>query len=84
MTGPLIRAWVWLVAASAVSTLIATGPASAWGPMAALGVLALSTLKARIVLMRYLELAEYPSLRRGFDLALGLFGLLAAVLVIAA
>jgi len=81
---PLLRGWVALVVFSVATTLLAMAVARNWiqpsaAPLAGAAILALAWAKARVILRRYLGLAEAPSWRRGFDLVLGLFvlGLLA-------
>lgn len=82
---PLIRAWLWLIAASAGSTLMAgLADSGATARVAMLAVLVLAWIKARVVLGAYLELDEMPATRRGFDLALGLFMAVAGGLYLAA
>ncbi|MFC0341827.1 cytochrome C oxidase subunit IV family protein [Paracoccus niistensis] len=80
---PLIRAWLALVALSAVATAVSLfRPASPpWAATAAGAViLVLAWLKARVILDRYLGLAGVPSARRGFGAGLGAFALAALVL----
>lgn len=72
--GPLSRAWITLVVLSGLSTLAAAlvnrgVDIRLTGTM----VLILALLKARVILARYLGLAEAPSWRRGFNLVLSLF-----------
>ncbi|MDO5658545.1 MAG: cytochrome C oxidase subunit IV family protein [Paracoccus sp. (in: a-proteobacteria)] len=81
---PLIRAWLWLLAASAGSTLMAALADGGAARVAMLAVLVLAWIKARVVLGAYLELDHVPGVRRGFDLALGLFMVVAGGLYLAA
>lgn len=85
---PLLRAWLWLVALSLGSTLIAT--AVSRGALegrvlqiAGATILALAWAKARVILDRYLGLAAAPFWHRGFSIVLGLYclGLLALYLI---
>lgn len=88
MTNALTRAWIWLLALSLGSTVIASlvgtdrleGPAL---PLAGAAILVLSWAKARIILDRYLGLAQAPFWHRGFSTVLGLYalGLLALYLI---
>lgn len=83
MRDPLIRAWLALVALSAVATAVSLlRPASPpWVATAAGAViLVLAWLKARVILDRYLGLAGVPGARRGFGAGLGAFALAALVL----
>lgn len=82
----LERAWIWLMGLSLMATAVALGqpllPDGA-AKLAGLVVLAISGLKARIILSDYLELAEAPRILRGFVFALALFLLAAAGLYLA-
>jgi hypothetical protein len=73
------RAWAWLLGLSALSTLAAALPP---GPWLVLAVLALAWGKARLILNRYLRLAEAPAIARGFALVLGACLILMAGLAI--
>lgn len=65
------RAWLWLLALSALSTAVAaTGLHPRW---LALVVLPVAWIKAQIILDRYLGLALAPPIARGFALALAIF-----------
>lgn len=76
------RAWLWLLALSAASTLLAASvEAGAWFVIA---VLALAGAKARLILSSYLGLAAAPAIRTGFDLVLAGLLVLFAGLTIAA
>ena len=78
MTVP--RAWLILLALSGLSTLVAaTGLSGRW---LALAVLPLAWGKARLILYRYLRLAEAPAIARGFAWVLSLYMVLAAALAI--
>ncbi|MFX0546837.1 cytochrome C oxidase subunit IV family protein [Roseovarius sp. S1116L3] len=71
---PLVRAWLTLLFLSAVSTVAAAAITAGYDARIAGGiVLLLALMKARVILSRYLGLAEAPSWRRGFNLSLTLF-----------
>jgi len=77
---PLLRAWAALMALSLCSTLVAamvTGGGLGGSASLAAGaaILALAWAKARVILARYLGLAQAPSWRQGFEIVLGLFAL---------
>ena len=82
-TDPLVRAWLALIALSAIATAVSllrpeTPP---WaGTAAGAVILGLAWLKARVILGRYLDLAGYPAARRGFGAGLGAFAFAALVL----
>jgi hypothetical protein len=76
------RAWAALVALSALSTAAAAGLPP--GRLLSLAVLALAWAKARLILDRYLGLAQAPAISRGFALVLALVMLLLAALALAA
>jgi hypothetical protein len=78
----ITRAWTLLLALSAASTALAASGAT--GAAFVLCVLALSGLKARVILIDYLGLRAAPAWARGFDLALALLLLVFAALAIAA
>jgi len=81
MTDPLTRAWIALVFLGLATTAIAAlGPEA--GARIWLGalILAIAFLKMRLILTRYLGLADAPFWCRGFDVTLGLFVLLLLVL----
>lgn len=67
----LTRAYLALLALSAASTAVAASGLS--GRWLALLVLTLAWAKARLILNRYLGLAQAPAIARGFALVLGLF-----------
>jgi len=77
----ITKAWLQLLLLSAASVLLATGLAQSAG-VALTGslVLLLAWMKARVILSRYLGLAEAPAWRSGFNLVLGLFCLLLLLL----
>jgi hypothetical protein len=75
-------AWAWLLALSAASTALAASGVT--GAALALPVLALSGLKAHVILRDYLRLATAPTWLRGFDLGLTLLVLTFAGLALAA
>lgn len=81
MTG-VTKAWGWLLALSAASTALAASGVT--GVALALPVLALSGLKAHVILKHYLALATVPAWLKGFDLGLTLLILAYAVLSLAA
>jgi Prokaryotic Cytochrome C oxidase subunit IV len=64
------KAWAMLLALSAASTALAASGAT--GLALALPVLALSGLKAHVILRDYLHLSTAPGWLRGFDLGLTL------------
>lgn len=73
----ILAAWGWLAGLSLGSTAISLW---AWPPaltaLAGAIILALAWAKARVILARYLGLAQAPFWRRGFETALALFCLL--------
>ncbi|WP_244512618.1 cytochrome C oxidase subunit IV family protein [Roseovarius nanhaiticus] len=76
MTRPdiLTRAWLTLIVLSGVSTLAAAAITAGYDArIAGAIVLFLALMKARLILSRYLGLADAPSWRRGFNLSLTLF-----------
>lgn len=86
MKDPLTRAWIWLVALSLGSTVIASAVGARLSgalPLAGAAILVLAWAKARIILDRYLGLAAAPFWHRGFSTVLGLYalGLLALYLL---
>ncbi|QYX56119.1 nitric oxide reductase F protein [Roseovarius sp. SCSIO 43702] len=67
----LLIAWALLVVLSLGSTLLSlSGVWVQWPVAAGVAVMALAWQKARIILAQYLQLAQAPSWRRGFDVAL--------------
>lgn len=64
------KAWGWLIALSAASTALAASGLA--GAALALPVLALSGLKAHVILRDYLGLSVAPAWLRGFDFGLAL------------
>lgn len=77
LSDPLNKAWFALVALSGASAVVAELAIGGLdrrvvGAM----ILLLALMKARVILSRYLGLAEAPSWRRGFNLVLTLFCLL--------
>ncbi|RLJ59367.1 cytochrome c oxidase subunit IV [Litoreibacter meonggei] len=73
----LTRAWVVLIALSGLSAVVSTMMDRGFDTrIMGSVVLALALMKARIILSRYLGLADAPSWRRGFNLTLTLFCLL--------
>lgn len=82
---PMIEAWVILVALSLATTVSTLVDASGAVRLAVGGtVLALAGLKARVILARYLHLARSAFWMRSFDLAIGLFLLIAFSLFVMA
>ena len=77
----LTRAWIWLVALSALTTAAAAGLDGRW---LLLAVLPLAWAKAQLILNRYLRLSQAPAIARGFALVLALFMALMLVLALAA
>ena len=74
----LIRAWIWLLVLSIGSTGAAMAITTGNGiTLAGCLILAFAWAKARIILADYLGLAQAPFWRRGFNLVLGLFILVA-------
>ncbi len=72
----LYRAWGSLIVLSLLSTALSVLVFSAeWTAAAGTAILALAWVKARIVLSRYMGLAQAPSWQRGFDLCLGVFAI---------
>ncbi len=73
----LTRAWLWLIAWSAGTSLAAAMAGTGrWHPAMAAVVLALAGLKAVQILRHYLGLVAAPSWRRGFETVIGLYLLL--------
>lgn len=75
---PLLRAWIWLMAlslgATAVAGALARGAVAGHGTtVAGAVILALAWAKARLILDRYLGLAEAPFWRRGMALVLAIY-----------
>jgi uncharacterized membrane protein YjjP (DUF1212 family) len=74
---PLNKAWFALVALSGASAVVAELAIGGLDRrVVGAVVLLLALMKARVILSRYLGLAEAPSWRRGFNLVLTLFCLL--------
>lgn len=74
----LTRAWLALIVLSGFSALAAAAIGRGYDARIAGGiVLLLALLKARIILSRYLGLADAPSWRRGFNSVLALYMLVA-------
>lgn len=68
----LWRSWGWLLILSLASTAIAFSVTQGIaGPLAGAAILFLAYMKARLILARYLGLAESPSWYRGFKLVIG-------------
>lgn len=78
---PLIEAWALLMALSLATTALTLVEASDPVRIATGGVvLMLAGLKARIILTRYLRLAGSTFWTRSFDMAIGLFLIIAFAL----
>lgn len=70
----LARAWLALIGLSGLSVLVAKAIGAGYDVrITGAIVLLLALMKARIILSRYLGLADAPSWRRGFNLVLTLF-----------
>lgn len=81
---PLTRAWLALIALSGFSALAAAAISNGYDARVAGSiVLLLALIKARIILSYYLGLATAPSWRRGFNLVLAVFMLVALGLYLA-
>ncbi len=78
----LTRAWLLLIALSGLSTAVALTGKS--GLTVSLLILALAWAKALVILNDYLGLRSAPNWKRGFAMAIGVFMLLAMLLVAAA
>lgn len=78
MTGEtLIRAWITLILLSIGSALLSLWQIpQEWKFVAGATILTLAWLKARVILLRYLGLAQAPFWARGFGISLALFCLL--------
>lgn len=73
----LTRAWIALIALSLGSTLLSLDLVpDGWQAASGAAVLMLAWLKARVILARYLGLAQAPSWMRGFGISLAMFCLL--------
>ena len=69
-----MKAWVWLIALSGGSAVVAVLVGQGLDRRAAgAAILLLALLKSRTILSRYLGLAEAPSLQRGFNLVLSIY-----------
>lgn len=82
--GPLARAWVALIALTALSTAVALAPASSLRLGLGAAILILALVKARVILGRYLDLDDYPGARRVFTGILVAWGVAALGLYLAA
>ena len=77
LSDPLNKAWFALVALSGASAVVAELAIGGLDRrVVGAVVLLLALMKARVILSRYLGLAEAPSWQRGFNLVLTLFCLL--------
>lgn len=70
----LRRAWVTLLALSLASTLLTMLPAPP--AFVGSGILILALIKVRVILARYLDLADSPTWLRGFTFVMIAFGCL--------
>lgn len=70
----LARAWASLIGLSLVSAILTLVPG--YPKLIGGGILLLSLFKARIILARYLELENSPTLLRGFTIVLSGFAAL--------
>lgn len=77
-----MRAWLVLLALSAVSTAFAASGLR--GTVFAVLVVSLAGAKAHVILTQYLGLAAAPQIRTGFDVALAAFLFLVTALAVAA
>jgi len=82
--GPLARAWVALIALTALSTAVALAPAPSLRLVLGVAILILALVKARVILGRYLDLDDYPGARRVFTGILVAWGAAALGLYLAA
>lgn len=70
----LSKAWIWLMALSGGSALVAMLVGQGMDRrLAGAAILFLALLKSRTILSRYLGLAEAPSWKRGFNMVLGFY-----------
>jgi len=75
----LTIAWAWLLGLSLASTAVAALIESGAGTTAAgAAILGVALVKARLILLDYLGLAQAPSWRGGFVVSLGVFTALLA------
>lgn len=79
----LTIAWAWLMGLSLASTAVAALIESGAGTMAAgVAILVVALVKARLILLDYLGLAQAPSWRGGFVVSLAVFTVLLAGLYV--
>ena len=85
MTGdPILKAWVWLLALSGVSALVAQAVGLGIDRrITGAVILLLAVAKSRVILARYLGLDQAPGWLSGVMTVLGLFALLALGLYLA-
>ena len=70
----LISGWMFLLVLCFASTLISLWPVPVhWQALSGALILGLAWLKARVILGRYLGLAQAPFWARGFGISLALF-----------
>jgi hypothetical protein len=81
---PLLRAWLTLIALSAISAGLTTGVVADFPIAPGLVVLALAFGKAYVILSAYLGLDRSAAWRRGFAIVVALFLVCVAGLYIAA
>ncbi len=88
MKNPVIRAWLWLIGLSLLSTILALlvdqRLSGAAVTAAGAAILTLSWLKARVILSDYLGLRAAPFWRRGFGMVLAFYMLMLLGLYVAA
>lgn len=84
LQAPLLRAWLILIALSAISAGLTTGALAGIPVAPGLALLALAFGKAYVILSAYLGLGRSASWRRGFAGVIGLFLLGIAGLYVAA
>lgn len=88
MRNPVIRAWVWLLGLSLLSTglalLVDQRLSGGAVTLAGAAILTLSWLKARVILSDYLGLRAAPFWRRGFGMVLAIYMLVLLGLYVAA
>lgn len=74
---PLLRAWFWLIGLSAGSAIVSMALGQGVSrQIAGVVIVFLALTKARIILARYLGLAQAPGWLRGFTWVIALFCLL--------
>ena len=76
---PLLRAWLLLIALSAISAGLTTGVVAAIPIAPGLALLALAFGKAYVILSAYLGLSRSAAWRRGFAFVVALFLVLSLI-----